>query len=120
MREDADWPGPEPRYLNRQQAAAYLGVSTTTFDEEVAAGLWPQARRRGAKGRRLTWDRKLLDSFADRDSYGPDPHANPAAPAQPAPLSDDAVRQTAEAAALRGLLHAAPRNRPQHHHSKAA
>jgi len=115
-----DLPRLEPRYLDRRQAAAYLGVSTSTFDEEVEAGQWPQPRRRGAKGGRYTWDRKLLDSFADRHSYGPDPGASANAAPESGALSDDAVRQTAEAAALRGLLHAAPRNRAQHRQQKAA
>ncbi len=54
-----------PRFLSRSLAAAYLGVSVRTFDEEVAAGRWPAADRRGAKGGSLTWDRILLDRYAD-------------------------------------------------------
>jgi hypothetical protein len=57
-----------PRYLSREQAARYLGVSPDTFDGEVQNGLWPPARRRGGKGGRLTWDRRALDAAADRDS----------------------------------------------------
>jgi hypothetical protein len=45
-----------------------VGVSVDVFDDEVSAGLWPQPRRRGGKGGRLTWDRVLLDATADRDS----------------------------------------------------
>lgn len=115
-----DAPRLEPRYLDRRQAAAYLGVSTSTFDEEVEAGQWPQPRRRGAKGGRYTWDRKLLDSFADRHSYGPDPVAATPSLTQGAGLSDEAVLITAEAAALRGLSNVASRNRPQHRQQKAA
>ena len=57
-----------PRYLSREQAATYVGVSPETFDIEVHAGLWPSARRRGGKGGRITWDRCALDAAADRDS----------------------------------------------------
>ncbi|MDQ1079725.1 putative DNA-binding transcriptional regulator AlpA [Pseudoroseomonas cervicalis] len=54
-----------PRFLSREQAAEYLGVSTGTFDAEVRAGTWPQPLRRGPSGRRLTWDRLALDAAAD-------------------------------------------------------
>jgi hypothetical protein len=57
-----------PRFLSREQAAVYLGVSTDTFDAEVRDGFWPAPRRRGYKGGRLTWDRCALDAIADRDS----------------------------------------------------
>ena len=57
-----------PRYLSRQQAAVYLGVSPDTFDGEVQKGVWPAPKRRGSKGGRLTWDRHALDAAADRDS----------------------------------------------------
>lgn len=55
-----------PRYLSREEAAAYVGVSTTTFDPEVRDGWWPPARRRGGRLGRLTWDRVMLDAAADR------------------------------------------------------
>lgn len=57
-----------PRCLGREQAAAYLGVSTSTFDAEVKAGRWPGPDRRGARGGRVTWDRVLLDATQDRHS----------------------------------------------------
>jgi len=67
-----------PRMLSREQAAAYLGVSPTLFDAEVAKGLWAQPIRRGAKGGRVTWDRAALDRALDamgaaeaQDSPGP-------------------------------------------------
>ncbi len=67
------------RFLTREQAAGFLGVSVRTFDDEVRAGMWPPATRRGAKGSALTWDRVLLDRAADRlaglaaaTSWGPD------------------------------------------------
>lgn len=59
---------PEPRFLSREDAAAYVGVSPNTFDTEVKAGLWPPAMRRGAKLRAVTWDRHALDAMADRHS----------------------------------------------------
>lgn len=57
-----------PRFLGRETAAAYLGVSVDVFDDEVREGIWPPARPRGARGGRLTWDRVLLDAAADRAS----------------------------------------------------
>lgn len=54
-----------PRYLSREEAARYVGVPPEVFDAEVQAGQWPTARRRGADGRLLTWDRCDLDSAAD-------------------------------------------------------
>lgn len=57
-----------PRFLSREEAARYVGVSSDVFDAEVATGMWPAAKRRGGKGGRLTWDRCLLDATADLDS----------------------------------------------------
>jgi hypothetical protein len=57
-----------PRFLSRAEAARYVGVSEDVFADEVAGGHWPQARRRGGKGGRLTWDRLALDAAADADS----------------------------------------------------
>ena len=57
-----------PRYLNQSEAAQYVGVSETTFKNEVASGIWPQPMRRGSKDTRRTWDRRLLDLWADRHS----------------------------------------------------
>lgn len=110
----------EPRYLNRREAAAYLGVSPTTFDEEVSAGLWPAPRRRGARGTSVTWDRRLLDAFADRDSYGRDPIAQAPALPQAVALPEQVIFGTAEAAAMRGLTNAPPRHRSKHRQQKAA
>jgi len=113
--------GMEPRYLDRRQAAAYLGVSTTVFDEEVKAGLWPPPHRRGSKGGRHTWDRKLLDRFADQHACGQVPVAPAASVRQlPGLLPDEAAQNPAEAAAMRGVTNAASRHRPKHRHQKAA
>ena len=57
-----------PRCLTREQAAAYVGVSVDLFDAEVKAGMWPKGRPRGAKGGKLTWDRKMLDVAEDQRS----------------------------------------------------
>jgi predicted DNA-binding transcriptional regulator AlpA len=48
----------EPRGLKRTQAAAYVGVSPSLFDEMVADGRMPQPKRINS---RVVWDRKLLD-----------------------------------------------------------
>jgi predicted DNA-binding transcriptional regulator AlpA len=47
-----------PRGLSRIQAASYLGIGTTLFDELVSAGTMPPPRR--IKGR-VVWDRFELD-----------------------------------------------------------
>jgi excisionase family DNA binding protein len=58
----APLPLPEARGLNREQAAAYVGVSAGTFDKMVREGAMPAPKRYGA---RLIWDRQSLDlSFA--------------------------------------------------------
>ncbi len=47
-----------PRGLRRTQAAAYIGISPTKFDELVADGLMPLPKEIGT--RRL-WDRWVID-----------------------------------------------------------
>ena len=66
-----------PRFLSRDEAAAYLGVSVGTFDHEVSRGLWPRPLRRGTKGWRLTWDRLALDAPADLASGLRSAHGKP-------------------------------------------
>lgn len=61
LKDLPDW----PRLLSRVQAAAYVGVSTGTFDKEVAVGYWPPGERRGS---RIIWDRALLDRYQDARS----------------------------------------------------
>jgi hypothetical protein len=101
--------GLAPRFLSVCQAAAYVGVSADTFLEEVALGWWPAALRRGAKGRRLTWDRLALDAAADR-------HSGLTAPPPPDPPADaEAARRAAEAAAMKGAQNVPPR---QHRHQR--
>lgn len=82
-----------PRYLTRESAAVYLGVSTDLFDDEVRQGLWPAPRRRGGRGGKLTWDRLLLDDAADRASgitHGPEV-GEPVAASSPSPAEDTAA-----------------------------
>lgn len=72
-----------PRFLSRDQAAAYVGVSPNVFDAEVVSGVWPRPMKRGERGGHLTWDRSLLDSAADHAAALPkvveraSPIANP-------------------------------------------
>lgn len=47
-----------PRGLSRVEAAAYVGVSATKFDEMVADGRMPRAK---SIDRRRVWDRLGLD-----------------------------------------------------------
>jgi hypothetical protein len=94
-----DW----PRMLGREEAARYLGVSDDVFDQEVRAGLWPPALRRGLRGGRLTWDRLALDRAADRAS-GLD---------QPAFEQGVEARETARAAAKDATLEAVKRYKEQ-------
>jgi len=60
-----------PRGLSRVQAAAYIGVSPSTFDKMVLAGEMPAPKRiRG----RVIWDRKQLDCAFDAfDDGGENP-----------------------------------------------
>ena len=62
-----------PRGLSRVQAAAYIGVSPTLFDEMVKDGRMPKPTRINA---RMVWDRlKLDEAFAALPHDGED---NPA------------------------------------------
>lgn len=55
-------PSLPPRGLNREAAAAYIGVGTTKFDEMVKDGRMPQPIQ--VDGRRL-WDRRAIDRAFD-------------------------------------------------------
>lgn len=48
-----------PRGLSRVQAAEYIGVGVTKFDEMVADGRMPKAKRIDG---RTVWDRMQLDA----------------------------------------------------------
>lgn len=50
------------RGLSRVQAAAYVGVGVTKFDEMVLAGTMPQPKK---IDRRKIWDRFALDDAFD-------------------------------------------------------
>lgn len=60
----------EPRGLHREEAAAYIGVGLTKFDEMVTDGRMPEPRR--IDGRKV-WDRFALDeAFDNLPSNAPD------------------------------------------------
>ena len=59
----------EPRGLHRDEAARYIGISVSKFDELVGDGRMPPPRR--IDGRKV-WDRRALDSaFDDLPSEAP-------------------------------------------------
>ena len=61
-----------PRGLSREEAARYVGVGTTKFDEMVTDGRMPRPKRIDG---RLVWDRLKLDAaFSDLPD---DDRANP-------------------------------------------
>jgi excisionase family DNA binding protein len=75
-RRAAFLPALEPRGLARPVAAAYVGVSASTFDKMVDDGRMPQPK---VVERRLVWDRMALDAaFEDL----PDRRANGDAPVE--------------------------------------
>lgn len=52
-----------PRGMSREEAARYIGVSMTKFDEMVADGRMPRPKRIDG---RVVWDRVRLDAaFTD-------------------------------------------------------
>src|SRR5690242_987447 len=51
-----------PRGLSRKQAAAYIGVSPSVYDQLVADGRMPPSKR---INRRRVWDRHLVDLAFD-------------------------------------------------------
>ena len=59
-----------PRGLSRVQAAAYVGLGTTFFDELVGEGKFPKPVK---FGKRSVWDRIDLDDAFDtfKDSVAP-------------------------------------------------
>jgi len=56
-------PLPEPRLLDEQTAAAYLGIGKTKFRARWQRRELPQPHKDGG---RLLWDRRLLDRYVDR------------------------------------------------------
>jgi predicted DNA-binding transcriptional regulator AlpA len=55
-------PSLAPRGLSRVQAAEYIGVGATKFDEMVEDGRMPKPKRVDG---RVLWDRVLLDQAFD-------------------------------------------------------
>ena len=61
-RHDALPPSLPPRGLHRDQAAEYIGIGTTKFDEYVKAGTFPKPKLIGG---RKVWDVRALDRAFD-------------------------------------------------------
>lgn len=63
-----------PRGLSRVEAAAYVGISATKFDELVSTGRMPAPKRIDG---RVVWDRLRLDAafeaLPDESNYADDP-----------------------------------------------
>jgi predicted DNA-binding transcriptional regulator AlpA len=53
-------PSLPPRGLSRVEAAAYIGVSASLFDQMVKDGRMPGAKRING---RVVWDRQKVDSY---------------------------------------------------------
>jgi excisionase family DNA binding protein len=81
-------PGISPRGLSRTEAAAYVGLGTTSFDYLIRAGRLPAPIR---VGRRVLWDRGALDAALAAMAGGTSPPA--ANGAEPNPW--DAILGTA-------------------------
>jgi predicted DNA-binding transcriptional regulator AlpA len=56
-----------PRGLSRPQAAAYIGVSASLFDQLVKDGRMPRPKRING---RVVWDRRRLDESFDAINDG--------------------------------------------------
>lgn len=57
-----------PRGMSREEAARYVGVGSTKFDEMVADGRMPRGRKVDG---RVVWDRLRLDAaFSDLPEHG--------------------------------------------------
>ena len=67
-------PSLPPRGLSRVEAAAYIGVSPSLFDEMVKDGRMPGAKRING---RVVWDRQKVDSFFAALPDDGDAEANP-------------------------------------------
>jgi predicted DNA-binding transcriptional regulator AlpA len=64
----ADGVGYAPRGLNREEAARWIGVSPTKFDELIKSGRMPKPKRIDG---RVIWDRLKLDAaFSDLGEDG--------------------------------------------------
>lgn len=66
-------PSLAPRGLSRVQAAEYVGVSPTKYDQMVVAGLMPRPKRLGG---RVVYDRLAIDrAFQALPDDGPSEEA---------------------------------------------
>ncbi len=65
-----------PEGLSRAEAARYVGVSATTFDELVSVGEMPRPRRFRTV-RRLVWLRRELDEALEDLAVDGAPAADP-------------------------------------------
>lgn len=78
-RRDPLPPSLPPRGLDRAQAAAYVGLSPSTFDKLVRDGRMPKPTHIGA---RVVWDRIKVDeafsALLDNDDRDDDPWAKAA------------------------------------------
>ena len=66
----------DPRGLNREVAASYIGIGTTLFDTLVSEGRMPKPKLINS---RKVWDRQELDIAFNKlpNEYEPDDEANP-------------------------------------------
>ena len=66
----------DPRGLNREAAASYIGIGITLFDSLVTEGRMPRPKLINS---RKVWDRQELDIAFNRLPNGeqPDDEANP-------------------------------------------
>jgi excisionase family DNA binding protein len=70
-------PSLPPRGLSREQAAEYIGVGVSKFDEMVKDGRMPRPKRIDG---RIVWDLRKLDTAFDAlddESAAPAPKENP-------------------------------------------
>jgi len=59
--------------MSREEAAAYVGLSTSSFDSQVVAGVFPPPFRLRAVRRRL-WDVRAIDAAIDERGAISDMH----------------------------------------------
>ena len=64
-----------PVGLSREQAASYIGIGTTLFEEMVSDGRMPSPK---CINSRRVWDRIAIESaFSERPVAGENTHINP-------------------------------------------
>jgi predicted DNA-binding transcriptional regulator AlpA len=65
-------PNLPPRCLRRTEAAAYIGVSPSLFDQMIYKGVMPKPLR---FGERVFWDRHAIDRAVDEMAARTSPEA---------------------------------------------